>query len=377
MANEEHLARLKQGVQIWNKWREENPGITPDLTDADLRVGTDLTKGNFVDADLTGANLPGAKLADADLSRAKLAGATLYQTNFSKANLTNAYLSGANLTEADLTEANLTEADLSYAHLKEVILIEANLTKAYLFRADIDKTNFAGAKLIRANLEYVQLINSNFKHATLEGCEVFGISAWDLELEGAQQKDLIITRENKSKIKVANLEVAPFLSLLLHNEKIRDIIDTITSKVVLILGRFTDERKSVLDALKDSLRQRGFVSILFDFPPSERRDLTETAQLLANMAKFVIADITEAKSISQELSHIIPFFPSVPVQPILLASEREYELFEHWSEFKSVLPVFRYKDGHHLIENLDAKVIQPAEARVRELDEKRKAKKRN
>ena len=36
---------------------------------------------------------------------------------------------------------------------------------------------------------------------------------------------------------------------MLHNQKIRDVIDTITSKAVLILGRFTDERKAVLDAL--------------------------------------------------------------------------------------------------------------------------------
>ena len=33
-------------------------------------------------------------------------------------------------------------------------------------------------------------------------------------------------------------------------------IDTITSKVVLILGRFTEERKKVLDALGDELRKR-------------------------------------------------------------------------------------------------------------------------
>ena len=45
-----------------------------------------------------------------------------------------------------------------------------------------------------------------------------------------------------------NLEIAQFLYLLLNNRKIRDVSDTITSKVVLILGRFSDERKAVLDA---------------------------------------------------------------------------------------------------------------------------------
>jgi hypothetical protein len=49
-------------------------------------------------------------------------------------------------------------------------------------------------------------------------------------------------------ITVDNIEVAQFIYLMLHNEKIRDVIDTITSKAVLILGRFTGERKAVLDA---------------------------------------------------------------------------------------------------------------------------------
>ena len=36
MANEEHLAILRQGVEAWNKWRHRNLGISPDLRKADL-----------------------------------------------------------------------------------------------------------------------------------------------------------------------------------------------------------------------------------------------------------------------------------------------------------------------------------------------------
>ena len=50
MANEEPLKILKQGVEAWNKWREKNPQITPDLS-----------KANLYKADLTGANLNGAQ----------------------------------------------------------------------------------------------------------------------------------------------------------------------------------------------------------------------------------------------------------------------------------------------------------------------------
>jgi hypothetical protein len=36
MANDEHVALLKQGVEAWNAWRKANPHIRPDLIDAML-----------------------------------------------------------------------------------------------------------------------------------------------------------------------------------------------------------------------------------------------------------------------------------------------------------------------------------------------------
>ena len=106
MANDEHVARLiKQGVNDWNAWRQEDESIEIDLSKADL-----------------------------------------FQAN----------LAGANLSLADLTGANLTE----------VI--------------------FTGAQLVETNLE----------NANLTGCHIYGISAWNLRLEGAQQRDLVITHNS-------------------------------------------------------------------------------------------------------------------------------------------------------------------------------------
>ena len=36
MANEEHLAILRQGIETWNEWRQKNPYILPDLNKTDL-----------------------------------------------------------------------------------------------------------------------------------------------------------------------------------------------------------------------------------------------------------------------------------------------------------------------------------------------------
>ena len=163
-----------------------------------------------------------------------------------------------------------------------------------------------------------------------------------VKLEEARQQNLVITSEDEPEITVDNIEVAQFIYFLLNNQKVRDVIDTITSKAVLILGRFTQERKPVLEALREELRQRKYLPILFDFEkPRSRTD--ETITLLARMARFVVADISDAKSVLQELRAIVPDLFSVAVQPIILAMQEEPGMFDFYQNFRSFLNVHRYE----------------------------------
>ncbi len=200
-------------------------------------------------------------------------------------------------------------------------------------------------------------MNTILAEATLTNCQIYGISVWNVQLEGAKQDNLVITAFDEPAITVDNLEVAQFIYLLLNNPKIRDVIDTIAKKAVLILGRFTSERKAVLDVLQDALRSHGYLPILFDFEKPASRDITETISTLAHLARFVIADITDAKSIPQALMTIVPNLPSVAVQPLILNSQHEYGIFEHFTRFLWVLPVYRYKDEVSLLQSLSKKVI--------------------
>jgi hypothetical protein len=163
-----------------------------------------------------------------------------------------------------------------------------------------------------------------------------------------------------------NVEVAQFLYLLLNNRKIRDVVDTITSKVVLILGRFSDERKAVLEALRRELRRRDYLPVLFDFDRPARRDITETVSTIAHLSRFLIADITDARSIPQELMAIVPNLPSVPVQPLLLGSAAEYAMFGFFRRFPWVLEPFVYPDVATLLEAVGDRVIAPAEQKLLE-----------
>ena len=104
--------------------------------------------------------------------------------------------------------------------------------------------------------------------------------------------------------------------------------------------------------LYHELRKQDYLPILFDFDKPASRDITETISTLAHLARFVIADVTDAKSIPQELMTIIPNLPSVPIQPLILTSQHEYGMFEHFTRYSWVLPVFRYRDEASLLQSI-------------------------
>ena len=401
MANPEHLDILKQGVGAWNRWREEEPGPRPDLSSTSLSrqdltganftrcslaeahfnnsdlSGANLTRANLsraslnatrlvsailVEASLDGANLTGADFRRADISYASLSGSHLTEANLQLANLTGADLSKSNLYDANLSGANLLAAKLRWANLTGANLQGAKLRGSYLTGASFIGVDLTGADLRGANLQYARIIESKVDNANFSNCRVYGLSAWDVSSAGAIESDLIITPADEPAITVDSLEVAQFVYLLLSSARIRQTIDTITAKVVLILGRFTPERLPVLQRIREALRTRDYLPMLFDFSGPASRDVTETISTLAHLARFVIADLTDARSIPQELMAIVPNLPSVPVQPLLATGQVEYGMFAHFRRYPWVLDVVSYRDEDDLAGLLDEKVIAPAEA---------------
>jgi uncharacterized protein YjbI with pentapeptide repeats len=346
-----------------------------DLRDADLR-GANLREADLREADLRGADLHEANLSQADLRGARISGLDLSGMDLSGADLREIDFTGVNLRGANLSEAVLCEAILNKTILNPGLLRRADLSRAdlshadlrgtNLSRADLSEANLQGADLRGADLRRANLSQANLKEANLSGSLIYAISAWDVQLENTIQLGLIIADSGQATVTVDNLEVAQFINLLLTNKKIRDVIDTVTSKVVLILGRFTPKRKVILEAIRDKLR-KNYIPVVFDFEKPTNRDVTETVSTLAHIARFIIADITDAKSTPQELMAIVPHLPSVPVQPLLQASEREYGMFERFPKYPWVLPIYRYSDLTNLLESLDESVIKPAEEKVKEL----------
>lgn len=367
MANAEQLALLKAGVEGWNTWRGMNPEEKIDLTVADLR-GADLSEANLSGANLRGAdliraNLRGANLYRADLSQANLTMADLIEADLRGACLLKATLS-ANFSKADLRGANLSRADLNGAILSGANLSEAFLITTNLLGADLSEANLSGANLIGSTF-----IGVNINNAKISGSNVYGVNVWDLEGEFKEQKDLIITREHDSPITVDNLKVAQFVYLLLNNKEIRDVINTLTSKTVLIIGRFAiPGRKAILDTLRDQLREYDLSPIAFDFDRPTDQDFTETIKTLASISYFVIADVTNPKSSPLELQATIPDY-QIPFVPIIQEGEYPFAMMvDLQKKYNWVLDTISYDSLDTLIEILKPHIIDPA---IRKRDELR------
>jgi TIR domain/Pentapeptide repeats (8 copies) len=181
MANDEHIKLLREGVEKWNYWRDNNPDIIPDLRDAEFN-GFDLRRVNLTDANLSYAILDGAKLAFATVKRASLVAASFRNVDlqfadledanawgaiFDDSSLRHANFFGANLSEADFEEADLTSATIAHATFFDTKLLGANLDRAIMLEtifADVDLKGANGLELCvhmgPSSIDYRTLVRS-------------------------------------------------------------------------------------------------------------------------------------------------------------------------------------------------------------------------
>ena len=137
---------------------------------------------------------------------------------------------------------------------------------------------------------------------------------------------------------------------------------------MLLLGRFTGGRIAVLERLREGLRKRGFVPMVFNFDKPQTKDFTDTVRLLAGLSHFVIADITNPRSTPLELQATVPEC-MVPFVPILQKGEEPFAMFKDlWIKHREwVFEPIRYPSVDRLIEVLDAEIVRPAQKRFADL----------
>lgn len=190
MANQEQLEILKQGVQVWDKWRKENPTTEIDLSYANLS-NANLIDFNFKNANLTGINLVGASLISTNLRDVNLKKANLGRAKFLNAYLFNAKLNNTLLNNAKFNNTFLVNADLSNAHLNRAEFVEADLNHVNFSGAYLDSTLFARVDLSNSyglekidhrspssiSTDTIQLSKGEIPEIFLRGC---GLNDWEI-----------------------------------------------------------------------------------------------------------------------------------------------------------------------------------------------------
>ncbi|MBR1123703.1 pentapeptide repeat-containing protein [Bradyrhizobium lablabi] len=363
MADQKQVEILSSGVDKWNIWREQNPAIVePDLNQEApyLNLCESLLMSSRSKIDLKGSAR--AKLSGANLFRAQMQWTAFYRADFTNATFAGGDLSDATIVKSDLSGANLNGVNLTNANLQGSRFASADLSGAILRGCDLTEADLSNADLRSADLRGAKLVRTNLSNADLTRCRIYGAATWGLNVKGAKQRSIVITDDGGPEITVDDIEIGQFLYLMIDNIQLRRVIDGITSKLVLILGRFTPKRKSVLDSLRDRIADLGYIAVVFDFEKPENRSTDETVALLGRMAKFIIADLSDAKSVLQELRGLVPDLPNIPVQPIIVSSQFEPGMFDFYKHYPWMLPVSRYAKPRDIINGLESKVIAPVEA---------------
>ncbi len=254
----------------------------------------------------------------------------------------------------DIRGMNLSGADFSGVDLRWSALIRMNLSGC----------NFRGAATLRGAV----FIRTDASGADFSNSRVFGVSVWSLVTDAnTRQRNLVITSDEQSTVTVDEIEVAQFVYLLLNREKLRNVLDTITSKAVLVLGRFTPERKGILEAIAQELRRHNLLPIIFDFEKSAARDFTETIKTLAGLCLFVIADITKPSSVPLELQATVPDY-QIPFVPIIQEGQERFSMFKDLgTKFSWVLTPVDYPSAEGLLSIFEPAILDRAWSKYQEL----------
>jgi uncharacterized protein YjbI with pentapeptide repeats len=334
--NEDDRSRiLMQGAAVWNAWRSQNPApvtfSSPHWYDCPGPGGMQLKGKNRL-----------------DFSGMNLSGTSMYRAFAEGLDLRNAVFEGSHFEEGDFSRADFRGATFRSTMFNKTILTGANLD---------------GATFVNCNLNRVNLVGASFRVKEITETVVYGIAAWDLVTsDEMKQSKLVIekTYEFYSNLiqhgtipmMVDDIELAQFIHYLNDHKKMRDTLNILNDKGVLLLGRFKDGGLERLYSIREWLQSKGYMAMIFDFARPDNLSLTETVVTMAGLSKFIFVDLSGA-SVPAELQAVLS-----QVKKPVLAFGDPYALF----------PDLADRTWVRTIEGDDTNLLRGLEANLSEME---------
>jgi uncharacterized protein YjbI with pentapeptide repeats len=317
MTEEDPSQILMQGSKFWNAWRERNPGSV-----------------NFAKPHWYSLNFSGMNLSEVFIGGAFAEGLTLRDSVFED----------AHFEEGDFSRANFSGATFHNTKFNKTILTGAN---------------FDGASFVNCNLNRVNLVGASFRVKEITETVVYGIAAWDLQTsDDMKQSKLVIERtyelysdliqQGKVPMMVDDIELAQFVYFLSKHAKMRDTLNILNDRGVLLLGRFKDGGLDRLYSMREWFQHNGYVAMIFDFARPDNLSLTETVVTMAGLSKFVVADLS-GSSVPAELQSIF-----TQIKKPVLAFGDPYTLFPDLADQTRVMTI--EGDDSNLLAGLEKSV---------------------
>ncbi len=204
-AREKHIKILMSGVKSWNKWREDNPEIRPELYMTKI-------KGTFCGANLKSVNFEGAIFDHCILAQSKMKGANLAKSFFDECNIQQ-----GNLSEAILSSSHFQNCNLAWCDFTKSKLDRSKFVNCYAIRSKFDYASANNAELIGINLSSATAKNFVLAKARIEDVVIYRVSSNGIDLSSST---ITTTDFNICSMDGANFSNAILKSVSLHESNL-------------------------------------------------------------------------------------------------------------------------------------------------------------
>jgi uncharacterized protein YjbI with pentapeptide repeats len=339
----------------WNAWRRKHRKERLDLRGIVIRGkylgGLDLSNCVLDDAeldrsDLRSADLRGSSFKRTDLSLSNLGGAQCDGASFRDTKLFAVYAGGCSFTGSTFRGADLAEANLLQANFTDATFVNTDFE-----RARLDRAVLKGTTIRACNLGHASFVDTRLDNTLIADCAAPYVNAKRIRIGvDVEQRQLFLGHTIRAvpgglysrRITANDLRMASFLGELEMPDCLTHLINAGNDYLVLILGRFSEEGRGVLQALERNVWSRGRIPLVFDFEGPTQRKLVDAVRFFACLSQFIIVDLSNPRSVPFELQAVVPQL-AIPLVPVIRRGNKPFAMLSDLTRtYPWVLPVFSY-----------------------------------